>query len=312
MLQKLVVDVLAVGGEDGASADQAADDGERRLQNWQAERNYRDRDGDDGGRFLRAFESQGAEHKSDEEAAGVAQENRGRIEVVTQEAEDRAGQGDGHDRDQRRPIQQRDDEGHQSREQGGSGGQAVEAVDQVERVGDGENPENGDGQSNDTRATVIAENDGDIDDPQAAHEQHGGGDALHRELEIRADAVDIVVHAQQKNERSRERGWSAESSRKTSRCRRGLCRTQSAARPMQTGKGKEDGNAAQTRQGTGMQMTFLRGNRDPTVGSSEIAHVPRQYEGGQQRQNKHPEENSVNETTSAGRLRQRACQLELS
>ena len=57
------------------------------------------------------------------------------------------------------------------------------------------------------------------------------------------------------------------------------------------GKRKEDGDATQTRQGTGMQMTLLRGNRDPSMGSSEIANVPGQYEGGQQRQNEYPEEN---------------------
>ena len=57
MLQQFVVDVLAVGGEDGASADQAADDGERRFQNRQAERNDRDRDGNDGRSLLRALQA---------------------------------------------------------------------------------------------------------------------------------------------------------------------------------------------------------------------------------------------------------------
>ena len=37
MLQKLVVDVLAIGGEDRAPADQAANDGEHSLQNRQTE-----------------------------------------------------------------------------------------------------------------------------------------------------------------------------------------------------------------------------------------------------------------------------------
>ena len=180
MLQKFVMDVFAVGGEDGASADQAANDGERRFQNRQAERHDRDGDGDNGGSFLRAFERQGAEHESDEEAAGVSQEDRGGIEVEAQEAEDRAGQGDGHHRDQRRSAQQGHDESDQSREQGGAGGETIEAVNQVEGVGDGQDPQNGDGPSDEPGQLVIAEDDRDIDDPQAAHEQHGGGDDLAR------------------------------------------------------------------------------------------------------------------------------------
>ena len=56
MLQELVVNVLAIGGEDGTSADEAADDGEGRFENRQAERNYWDGDGDDGRGFLRSFE----------------------------------------------------------------------------------------------------------------------------------------------------------------------------------------------------------------------------------------------------------------
>src|SRR5690349_17561711 len=41
MLQELVMDVLAVGGEDGASADEAPDDGECSLQDGQSKRNHR-------------------------------------------------------------------------------------------------------------------------------------------------------------------------------------------------------------------------------------------------------------------------------
>ena len=39
-------------------------------------------------------------------------------------------------------------------------------------------------------------------------------------------------------------------------------------------------------------MAFLRGNRDPSVGCGEIAHVPREHKSGQQRKNKCPEENA--------------------
>src|SRR5580698_3740354 len=100
MLQEFVVDVLAVGGEDGASADEAAQDGQRSFQDGQAEGNYRDSDSHDGWGFLRALESQRAQDKADEQASGVTQKNGCGIEVVTQEAENRTGQRDGHDGDE--------------------------------------------------------------------------------------------------------------------------------------------------------------------------------------------------------------------
>src|SRR5438270_65509 len=128
MLQKLVMDVFAVGGEDRSSADQTAKDGERRLQNGQSERNNRDGNGNDCWGFLRALQSQSAEHESDEQAARVAEEDGRGIEVVAEEADDRASQRDGHHGDKIWPIQERHDEGHQSREQSGSSGKTVEAV----------------------------------------------------------------------------------------------------------------------------------------------------------------------------------------
>src|SRR5580700_165664 len=96
MLQELVMDVLAVGGKDGASADQAADDGERGFKNRQAEGDNGNCDCDDGGGFLRSGQSECAEHESNEETAGVSQENGRWVEVIAQKAEDRAGQRHGH------------------------------------------------------------------------------------------------------------------------------------------------------------------------------------------------------------------------
>src|SRR5579864_1157106 len=86
VLQELVMDMLTVGGEDGPSADEAADDREHCLKNRQAEGDDGNRDGNDGRRLLRAVESQGAQEKSDEQAAGIAQEDGRRIEIVAQES----------------------------------------------------------------------------------------------------------------------------------------------------------------------------------------------------------------------------------
>ncbi len=70
------------------------------------------------GAFCAPFNAKRTQHKADEETAAVAQENGRGIEVEAQESEDRAGEGDRHHRDQRRPIEKSHDKGDQSREQG--------------------------------------------------------------------------------------------------------------------------------------------------------------------------------------------------
>ena len=56
MLQKLMVNVVVVGGEDGASADQAAEDRQDGFEDGKTERYDRNRDRNDCGRFLRPFD----------------------------------------------------------------------------------------------------------------------------------------------------------------------------------------------------------------------------------------------------------------
>src|SRR5579863_7444770 len=51
MLKEFVMNVLAIGGKDRTTADQAAHDRERGFQNGQAERHDWNRDGDDRWRF---------------------------------------------------------------------------------------------------------------------------------------------------------------------------------------------------------------------------------------------------------------------
>ena len=91
VLQKLVMDVLAIGGEDRAPADQAANDGEHRLQNGEAKRYDRNRHGDDRGGLLSSMQGKSTQQKSDEQAAGVTKENGRRIEVESEESQDCSG-----------------------------------------------------------------------------------------------------------------------------------------------------------------------------------------------------------------------------
>src|SRR6266849_8226486 len=156
MLQQLVMNMLAVGGENGTAADETSQDGERGFKNGQAKRNYWDGDGHDGGRFLRALQGQCAEQKADEEAAGVAEEDCGRIEIESQKAQDGSGKGNCHHSDQRRPIQQRYDECNQGRKQCGSGCQTVETINQIESVGNGEDPHDSKGESHKPGEFVVS------------------------------------------------------------------------------------------------------------------------------------------------------------
>ena len=98
------------------------------------------------------------------------------------------------------PFKQRDYKRHEGGEQGGTGRQTVEAVDQVEGVGDGQDPQNRERQAHEPWQLMLAEEHGDIENAKTAHEQHGGGQRLHGELDVGADGVKIVIESQQENE----------------------------------------------------------------------------------------------------------------
>ena len=58
------------------------------------------------------------------------------------------------------------------------------------------------------------------------------------------------------------------------------------------GEAKKDGDAAQTRQRTGMEMALLGGNRNPSARISEISDVPCQYERRKQGREKQSQTNN--------------------
>lgn len=298
VLQEFVVNVLAVGGEDGTSADQAAENGERGFEDGQSERNYRDGDSDDGGRFLGTFESEGAEQESDEEAAGISEENCGGIEVVAQKAKDGAGESDGHHGDEGVTVQERDDEGHESGEQGGTGGEAVEAVDQVEGVGDGEDPQDGEGQAHKPRELMFAEQYRDIKNAQAAHEEHGGGERLNGKLYVGADGVEIVINSEKENDRSRNQNGEYGLQRKRGVQVRKI-RAQERSYCHAQRKGNEDSNAAEARQRSGVEMPPLRRNGDPSAAGGNVAHIAGEDEREQQRQKENSEKYYRQQSPSA-------------
>ena len=97
-------------------------------------------------------------------------------------------------------IQERDDKDDHRGEQSRSGRQAVESVDQVEGVGDCENPDHRGGETDVPREDAVAEQHWDVHDAETAEIQHGGGNSLHREFDVGADAAKIVVDTEQEDD----------------------------------------------------------------------------------------------------------------
>ncbi len=66
------------------------------------------------------------------------------------------------------------------------------------------NPSDGEEQSDKPGQRTIAENNRNVDDPQAAGIKHRGGNSLHREFHVRTDSAEIVINTEKKNQRCRD------------------------------------------------------------------------------------------------------------
>src|SRR5579863_99386 len=89
------MDVVEVGLEDRSPAQKTTHDGERSIDQRQAEGEKGNGDGEQGGALLRGLYRQDGEQESEEERPGIAKEDLGRSEVELEEAEQRPRQGDG-------------------------------------------------------------------------------------------------------------------------------------------------------------------------------------------------------------------------
>src|SRR5215469_16283943 len=159
------MNMFSVGGKHWPPADQSPQDGEAGLENRQSERNDGDGDGDDGWSFLRSLKRQRTQHEADKQAATVSQKNSGGIEVETQEPENRASQGQGHQRNQGGTIEECNDKNHQGGKQRGTRSEPVEPVDQVKSVGNGQDPQNRKWQSYEPREMMVSKDHRKIEDP---------------------------------------------------------------------------------------------------------------------------------------------------
>jgi hypothetical protein len=199
-VEQPVVHVLPVRGEDRRALAQAAQDRQRRVHQWDGEghERYEQRDQRDPAVGL---DREQREQEAHQQRARVAQEDARRREVVRQEAQQRAGQGDAdaqRERLTRLPGEHRQRGRHDRRH---SAGQAVEPVEQVEGVRDGDDPEGRRHPHEPARQLDrgARERVGEAEDLEAVGDHEQRRQHLEAELRARAQAEAIVHDAQRED-----------------------------------------------------------------------------------------------------------------
>ena len=156
---------------------------------------------DRGRPLLQRLDREHREQIAEQQAAGVAEEDRRGREVEAQESGEHAGERHGHHRRVGPVLRQRHEKQRHGGDQAGAGGQAVEAVDEVEGVGDDDDP--GDGQQGAERTEpddAAADRVGQRVEAVAAVDGDQRRERLPRELGRRADAAQIVEAAEQQDQ----------------------------------------------------------------------------------------------------------------
>src|SRR5260370_3166565 len=140
LVEQAVVNMTAVGGEDGLLAEEAADDGQGGVQQRDGQGDHGRGHAEDSGRLFAPQDSIASQQEADQQAAGVAQENCRRVEVVTQESEQCAGERNGCEGHWYIFLQQRGQQHGDGCKESHAGSESIDAVDEVEHVGAGEQP----------------------------------------------------------------------------------------------------------------------------------------------------------------------------
>ncbi len=135
--QCAVVNVVPVGMEWMLPAGGAADDGQAGVGQRQDQCQQRRHEGQRLGAGEAALHSQPAQDEAEHQAARIAQEHAGRMEIVAQKGQAGAGQGGGGDGIATEQPEEDAGDG------GGAGGEPVDAVEQVEGVAHADEPEHG-------------------------------------------------------------------------------------------------------------------------------------------------------------------------
>src|SRR5437762_13559953 len=96
--------------------------------------------------------------KSQEKAAGIAQENRGRRKIKSQESQQSTSQRDGQNATKVVTLDQRNHKDGKGNEEGDTRSQAIQSVNKVKGVGHCYDPEHSDGQAQEETVDTIAKN----------------------------------------------------------------------------------------------------------------------------------------------------------
>src|SRR5438270_11310777 len=120
---------------------------------------------------------QSRQDKHQEKAAGIAQENRGRGKIKSQESEQRTSQCDGQNANKVVTLDQRNHKDGKGNEEGDTCGQAIQSVNKVERVGHRNDPEHSEEQAQEETMDAVAK-DGQVDDAKARQPDHPSSECL--------------------------------------------------------------------------------------------------------------------------------------
>src|SRR5207302_8829543 len=114
---------------------------------------------------------QSRQDKPQEKAAGIAQEDRGRGKIKSQESEQRTSQCDGQNANKVVTLDQRNYKDGKGNEEGDTRGQAIQSVNKVERIGHRNDPEHSEEQAQEETVDAVAK-DGQANDAQARPPDH--------------------------------------------------------------------------------------------------------------------------------------------
>lgn len=160
--QKLVVDVAVIGAEDGLTSEETADDGEAGIQERNRECDQGRGHAEDGGGFLAPENAVTAQKEADREAARVAQEDGGRIEVEAQDGQESSSERNGGN-GQLNVVHE--ESGYQSGcgdEETDTSSQAVHSIDKIECICAADQPKYGDWDST-PRWEMVSSNAANLD-----------------------------------------------------------------------------------------------------------------------------------------------------
>src|SRR5215510_7965781 len=202
------MDVAAIASEERLPAHKSSRQRQSGFGHWKSERDQRDRDRHNGRAFLRTGQRKHRRHKAQKQAARIAEEDRGRIEVIAEKSHYRADQYDRDQTDLGVPLRVRKDQNRDQRKDRSSSRQPVYAVNQIERVRDADDPQDRNGETRRHRQTqMAAERRRKVLDAETRRINHRRGGYLKGQFPGRRRAAKIVVDTQEENEcRRREQG----------------------------------------------------------------------------------------------------------